>query len=405
MRVLHVLHTSLPFICGHSIRSDYILRFQQQQGIVPAVVTSAQHPNGESLQEEIQGILYWRTPAYTGLQKPLMREIGLMRLLKKRVQAAIQEFKPDLVHAHPPMLVGLPALSAARAAGLPFVYEVRDLWENASVDRGKFGENSPVYRLARRMETRVLSRADAGVTFCHCLREELAPRTGRADRLFVVDNGVDVSGFTPGEGLEEQRRRFHLEGKRIIGYVGTFQPYEGLNILIDALPQILQKEPQAHLVITGSGGQENELRKQVCDAQLDEHVTFTGRLPHNQVAGIYAMADVMVYPRILTRTTALTTPLKPLEAMAMRRAVMVSDVKAMQELVRPEETGLMFRAGDAADLAAQCAGLLQDPDRQQQLSQRAREWVLQERQWPTLVARYQDIYRTCRTAHSAEAGS
>src|SRR5579871_629027 len=256
MRVLHVLHTSLPFICGYSIRSDYILRFQQQLGLTPAVVTSAQHPNGESLQEEIQGILYWRTPAYAGLQKPLARELGLMRLLKKRLQAAVREFEPDLIHAHSPMLAGLPALAVARAAGRPFVYEVRDLWENASVDRGKFGVNSPVYRLARRMETRVLRRADAVVTICHCLREELAPRVGRTDRLIVVDNGVDVSGFTPDVGREEQRRRWRLEGKRIIGYVGTFQPYEGLDMLISALPQILKQEPQAHLVITGSGGQE-----------------------------------------------------------------------------------------------------------------------------------------------------
>ncbi|HLV81536.1 MAG TPA: glycosyltransferase family 4 protein [Chthonomonadaceae bacterium] len=395
MRVLHVLHTSLPFICGYSIRSDYILRFQQQLGLTPAVVTSAQHPNGESLQEEIQGILYWRTPAYAGLQKPLARELGLMRLLKKRLQAAVREFEPDLIHAHSPMLAGLPALAVARAAGRPFVYEVRDLWENASVDRGKFGVNSPVYRLARRMETRVLRRADAVVTICHCLREELAPRVGRTDRLFVVDNGVDVSGFTPDVGREEQRRRWRLEGKRIIGYVGTFQPYEGLDMLISALPQILKQEPQAHLVITGSGGQENALRQQVCDGGLDAHVTFTGRLPHDQVAGIYALADFMVYPRILTRTTALTTPLKPLEAMAMRKAVMVSDVKAMQELVRPGETGLMFRAGDVADLVAQCAGLLQEPDRQEQLGCRARDWVLQERQWPALVARYQEIYKVC----------
>lgn len=392
MRVLHVLHTSLPFICGYSIRSDYILRYQREMGFEPAVVTSAQHPNGEALQEEVNGVPHWRTPAHTGSKAPLLREWLLMRALKRQVKAAIQDWQPNLVHAHSPMLVGLPALAAAREAGLPFVYEIRDLWENASVDRGKFGVNSPVYRLARRMETRVLRRADAVVTICEKLREELAPRTGSAAKLFVVDNGVDASGFIPGSGGDEARHKWGLIDKRIIGYVGTFQPYEGLDLLIAALPQILKQEPQAHLVITGSGGQEPEMRKQVCDLGLDEQVTFTGRLPHDQVGSIYAMANVMVYPRILTRTTALTTPLKPLEAMAMGKPVIVSNVPAMQELVRPGKTGLMFHAGNAADLAAQCISVMQAPDRLEQLGRNAREWILQERQWPALVARYQEIY-------------
>jgi PEP-CTERM/exosortase A-associated glycosyltransferase len=392
MRVLHVLHTSLPYICGYAIRSDYIIRFQQELGIEPAVVTSAQHPNGELAREEINGVQHARTPMLKGKQLPGAREWQLMRALRKQIDASIREWRPQLIHAHSPMLVGLPALAAARAHGLPFVYEVRDLWENASVDRGKFRDGSAPYRVAQGMETRVLAKADAVVTICEKLRDELAPRTGHPDRLAVVGNGVDTASFQPLAPTQANRTRWGLEGKRVIGYVGTFQPYEGLETLLEAMPRILERQPAAHLLITGSGGEEQRLRVRTTELGLNPHVTFTGRLPHHEVKEAYALADLMVYPRLMTRTTAITTPLKPLEAMAMGKPVIVSDVPAMHELVRPGETGLLFRAGDRADLADKCALVLSEPARCDELGRCARNWVLAERQWPMLVARYGAIY-------------
>src|SRR4029078_2592297 len=104
---------------------------------------------------------------------------------------------PDVVHAHSPVLVGLPALRTAHDRGIPCVYEIRDLWENASVDRGKFGYNSPQYLLARALETYVVTHADAVVTICQTLRRELASSIRDPLRLFVVENGVDVTAFQP----------------------------------------------------------------------------------------------------------------------------------------------------------------------------------------------------------------
>lgn len=392
MRVLHVVHTSLPFICGYSIRTDYILRNQAAMGVEPVVVSSAQHPNGGALREEIGGIPHRRTPAHEGRSLPGLREHRLMDALHRQVEAAVAEWQPALIHAHSPLLVGLPALKAARRAGIPCVYEVRDLWENASVDRGKFSEGSLQYRLAKGLETRVLKGADAVVTICEKLREELRSRARREDRLFVVGNGVDASGFAPGGGGEEMRARFGLQGKRLLGYVGTFQPYEGLDLLIAAMPEILARVPDAHLVITGSGGVEAALKAQVERAGLQKAVTFTGRLPHDEVNGIYAAADLLVYPRVLTRTTALTTPLKPLEAMAMAKPVLVSDVPAMLELVQPDRTGFLFPAGKVSVLAQQAAALLAKPERLRSAGLCAREWVLAHRQWSTLVAQYSGIY-------------
>jgi glycosyltransferase involved in cell wall biosynthesis len=243
------------------------------------------------------------------------------------------------------------------------------------------------------METRLLQRADQVVTICEALRAELAPRSGDPEKVTVVANGVDSSRFQPAEESPEARARWGLKGKTVLAYLGTFQPYEGLEVLLRAMPRLVEQAAGAHLVIAGSGGVEADLHALAKELKLDSCVTFTGRLPHSEVDQVYRIASLLVYPRILTRVTALTTPLKPLEAMAMARPVAVSDVGAMLELVRPGETGVVFKAGDAEDLADRCAAILKDPDQAKALGLAARTYVEQERSWPDLVAQYGEIYR------------
>lgn len=392
MRVLHVLHRSMPALSGYSIRTSYITQFQQKLGIAPYGVTSAQHPFDDVMHEVIDGVEFLRTHPLEGKLYPGMRELRLMRALQKRVHEAIGRWKPDIIHAHSPVLVGLPALIEARRHRLPFVYEIRDLWENASVDRGKFSYDSPQYKVARGLESAVFRRANAVVAICEALRAELAPRVGKHTQLCVVGNGVDAAAFEPVAEATELRERLGLAGKRIVGYLGTFQPYEGLDCLVDAMPQVLEQIPNAHCVITG--GTDEALERRAAELGMAEHVTFTGRVPHTQVRDMYSIADLMVYPRRSTRTTELTTPLKPLEAMALAKPVIISDVKAMLELVQNNETGLIFRAGDSADLADKIATILGDRERATTLGAQARAWIERERDWAALVPKYAELYRS-----------
>ena len=402
MKILHVLHNSLPLLCGYSIRSGYIVNLQRAMGLDPVVVTSGQHPNGTMMQETIDGTAYWRTPPVPASALPFVREAMLMRSLQRHVERVAREVKPDLIHAHSPVLVGLPAYRVARKLGVGFVYEIRDLWENASVDRGRFAADSPLYKVAQRLETYVLSRADAVVTICDLLKTELQPRAATPGRVHVVANGVDADAFAPQPASAALKERWKLSGKEVILYAGTFQRYEGLHLLVRAIRHIVRSRPTAHLVIVGGSAgfahgagsvtpEERDLLSLVHEVGVGEHVTFTGRIPHAEVKDLYAIADVVAYPRRLTRTTALTTPLKPLEAMAMARAVVVSDLPPMRELVRDGETGLVFRAGEVHELAATITKLLRHPELRQRVGEGARTWVAAERQWPHLVARYKDI--------------
>lgn len=405
MRVLHVLHHSLPFLSGYSIRSGYLINLQRtDNGLQTFVVTSGQHPNGDSAREHIDGTDYRRTPSRQDRQKPFLREIRLIADLERTVEAAVAEVRPDIIHAHSPVLVGLPALRVARRHRIPLVYEIRDLWENACVDRGKFSEDSLSYRIARGVEGYVLRRANKVVTICEGLRKEIAGRVAETRHLHVIANGVDVDAFQPIEPDESVRSRWGLNGKQVVLYAGTFQPYEGLDVLVRAMRNVVREFPRAQLVIvggspglagssTGSSPEERKLHAIVREESLQEHVTFTGRIPHADVRQMYALADVLAYPRTWTRTTASTTPLKPLEAMAMAKAVIVSDVPAMRELVRDRYTGLVFKAGDDNELAVKVCELLRDKALRERLGARARTAVVRERQWPHLVSQYVPLYQ------------
>jgi len=379
---------------GYSIRTSYITKFQRKLGFDPVGVTSAQHPFDDVMEEVIDDVHFMRTRPLTGKLYPGVRELRLMRALQKNVRAAIKRWQPDIVHAHSPMLVGLPALREARRNGLPMIYEVRDFWENASVDRGKFGYDSPQYKAARGLETILFRRADAVVTICEALRNEIAPRIGKNTQLHIVGNGVDAAKFEPMAEVTEVRERWGLVGKKVVSYLGTFQPYEGLDCLVDAVPKIVARVPNAHCVITG--GISKELEQQAERLGITEHITFTGRVPHEDVQGLYSVADIMVYPRKSTRTTELTTPLKPLEAMAMAKPVLISNVNAMLELVRDNDTGLIFRAGDSADLADKVVSVMEDEQLGKRLGANARTSIERERNWPSLVAQYAEIYRACQ---------
>ena len=393
IRVLHVLHHIFHYPCGYRTRSENILRHQREHGIESVVVTSCDHEGLQHLPHPA-GLTVVPSPLYTGSHRLGLREWRLMRSLRRQVEQAIDEYNPDVVHGHSPVLVAWPAMSAARRRGRPFVYEVRDLWENAAVDLGKLSQGSVGYRAAQAIDSYVLKRADAVTVICDSMRVELASRLGRNDRLFIANNGVDLAALRP-EGAEASRRRWNLPlDAQVLGFIGTLQPYEGLDLLIEALPDMLQRTKGVHLMITGDGNHEAALRAQVTERGLERHVTFTGRIAHEEVSHAYAASDLLVYPRRHTETTRLTTPLKPLEAMALGKAILASDLPPFRELVSPGVRGMLFAAGQRSDLIAKSLQLLADPELRTRLGRAAREWVTRERQWPTVVAPYRDAYAT-----------
>ena len=315
--------------------------------------------------------------------------------LARRIEEVAALEKPDILHAHSPALNGLAALRAGRRLGLPVVYECRAFWEDAAVDHGTSREWGPRYRLTRAMETRVFRRADAVTTICEGLRAEIASRGIPAAKITVIPNAVDTASFTFGAPASAAlQQQLGLAGKTVLGFIGSFYAYEGIPLLLQALPALLRQHPQLRLLLVGGGPQAADIRDAIANLGLQEAVILTGRVPHEQVQDYYNLVDIFAYPRRPMRLTDLVTPLKPLEAMAQGRLVVASDVGGHRELIRHGDTGMLFYAGDADALAAAVNDLLARPEDWQPMRDRGRAFVEQERTWAASVGRSRSVYET-----------
>jgi len=392
LRVLHVQDHTVPEMSGYAFRSRYLVENQARLGIRPEVVSSARHRNFESLVEEPAGFPIHRTPWPGGildrlqLAVPFWRERVLTRTLARRVIEVGRAFQPQIIHAHSPIFDGQAALRAGRALGVPVVYEIRAFWEDDAVDKQKFREGSFVYRQVRRIETDVCRRADAVVTICEGLKNDLCDRGIDEDKIVVVQNGVDGDRFCPQEPDQALRRRLGLDGATVAGFVGSFFHYEGLPLFVEAAAEVRKTHPELTLLLVGGGEDEERVRAAVQNAGVEDMVVMTGRVPHEEVGGHYSLMDVLVYPRLSRRITELATPLKPLEAFAMEKAVIGSDVGGIRELLRDIPAGRLFRAGSVPELSQALRDWLSVPESERALeATRSRELVRTRHAWGSLL--------------------
>lgn len=403
-RILHVLDHSQPHRSGYAIRSNAILQFQRRLGFEPVVLTSPKHGPSPSTREEFEGIVHHRAcPAAAGpgdrlRNLPFLRELRQVRVMRRLIEEVARSERVDLIHAHSPSLNGLPALAAAQRLGLPMVYEARAFWEDAAVDHGTFAEDSIRYRVSRSIETRVFRRSEAITVICEGLRDELIGRGIAADKITVIPNGVDLDRFASRRPDPTVAQQYGLGGQVVLGFLGSFYRYEGLSLLLDALARLQASGPAVRLLLVGGGEAEAELRSQAEALGLGSAVIFTGSVPPDRVLDLYSVVDILVYPRLSMRLTNTVTPLKPLEAMAMEKVVVGSDVGGLKELIRDRETGRLFPAGDAEALARTLRLAIEDRANWADLGARARDYVAATRRWEDIVARYEAVYGQARAA-------
>ncbi|MBI3344783.1 MAG: glycosyltransferase, exosortase A system-associated [Gammaproteobacteria bacterium] len=395
MRILHILDHSIPLHSGYTFRTLSILEQQRALGWETFHLTGPKQEGCNVMEEEVDGWHFYRTsPAngiFTGL--PGLKEIALMGGTTQRLEEVVHRIKPHVLHAHSPVLNAIPALRVARRLNIPVVYEVRAFWEDAAVDHGTSREGGLRYRLTRAMETYVLKRVDAVTTICEGLRSDIVARGIPEHKVTVIPNAVDIIKFSRDTTVDlALKRTLGLEDCLVFGFIGSFYAYEGLAVLLRALPLMLRDFPRARVLLVGGGPQEEALKQLATELGVQDKVIFTGRVPHNNVQRYYDLIDVLVYPRLSMRLTDLVTPLKPLEAMAQGRLIAASGVGGHCELIRDGETGVLFKADDPDALAAKVLDLIEHPERWPALKSAARRFVETERNWKVSVARYQGIY-------------
>lgn len=396
MRILHVLDHSIPLQSGYTFRTRAILEQQRSFGWETFHITGAKQGKGSGqVEEDVDGLHFYRSPPLEGLaaRLPMYNQWAVVQGLRKRLDEVVRKLKPDVLHAHSPALNGLAALSVARRHGIPLVYEVRAFWEDAAVDHGTSREGGLRYQLTRALETHVLKGADAVTTICEGLRGDIIGRGLPEDKVTVIPNSVALDRFPLLKGKDEALlAELGLQESRVVGFIGSFYAYEGLPLLLEALPLILSQRDDVRLLLVGGGPQEKTLRQLTDQLGLGDKVIFTGRVSHNEVQRYYSLVDIFVYPRLSMRLTELVTPLKPLEAMAQGRLVVASDVGGHKELIEAGVTGELFPAGDAAGLADAVLRLLDDESRWPQRLAAGRDYVERVRNWRASAERYRPVY-------------
>jgi len=401
MRVIHILDHSIPLQSGYAIRTQAILKEQRALGWETFHLTGPNQGPAAAIEEEVDGWHFYRTPPPGGILEgvPGVSELELMGEIAHRIEQVVKRIRPHVLHVHSPVLNAIPALRAGRRLGVLVVYEVRALWEDAAAGNGT-REGGLRYRLRRGMETWALRRADAITTICEGLRGDIVARGIPAEKVTVVPNAVDVEEFSmggaPDSGLKKQ---LGLDGVLVLGFIGSFYAYEGLAVLLRALQQMLAQGERVRVLLVGGGQQDAELKRLASELGIENQVVFAGSIPHGEVQRYYDLIDVLVYPRLSMRLTELVTPAKPLEAMARGRLLVASDIGGHRELIRPGETGTLFKPGDPEALSAAVRALLREPARWPGLKAAARRYVETERSWQASVARYADVYARVTQPH------
>lgn len=398
-RILYMAASSQPYhISGYTTRTHSLVEALGKQGCDVTVATRAGYPDDRpdaigrtgDARAVVDGVVYHALAGPAANSTPIDRYVDVA---SEAIARTARECGAQVIHAASNYVNGLPALVAARSLGLPFVYEVRGLWEFTAVDKGAMRLDSERFAFIRAMESFLAREADAVLTLSGGLQQELVARGAPAEIIHQIPNSVDVERFAAEARPGGIRRRLGIGAKDfVIGFIGSLTHYEGLDELVEVVAGLKAEGLNLTLLIVGDGPASIGLRRKAEVLGLERSLVMTGRIPPTSVPDYYGAVDCAAFPRRPSLLTDLVPPLKPLEAMAMGKVVVASNVGALEEMIRDGETGLLFEKGDRAALADAIRRVATNPDLRSRLAANARAWVEAERTWATAATKVITAY-------------
>lgn len=396
-KVAYILHNSLPYSSGgYATRGDGLIQGMMDHGLDVTVVSRPGYPldiKDDLLEADVPLLEKIHGAEYRRILSPQRRGLSALEYMKKASYALeneLRKVKPAVVVAASNHVTAIPAYLAAKRIGVPFVYEVRGFWEVTRMSREPEFVNSPSYRMQVLLEGMVAKRADHVFTLTRPMKEELVKRGVKECKIDLLPNSCNPERFTPCSRDQELAERLGIPVHvPVIGYIGTFVIYEGLEDLAHACSILKDKGYEFRLLLVGnenaSGLDRGPITEEVISAAkehgFDDWLIMPGRVPHEEVESYYSLIDIAPFPRKPWPVCEMVSPMKPLEALAMEKAVVVSSVRALLEMVKEDKTGLVFNKGSIESLAEQLAKLIDDPKLRDRLGKYGRGWVEKERTW------------------------
>lgn len=408
-RMAYVLHNSLPYSSGgYATRSHGVATALIESGLPVVCVTRPGFPldmKRELAPVDVAAVDHIDGVPYQRVSEPLRTdkaEYKYVLAAAQRMTAELARLDVSYVQAASNYVTGLPALIAARKLKVPFFYEVRGLWEITRMSRDDAFAKSISFDVQRHLEGSLAREADHVFTLTEPMREELIERGVDPERITLLPNSVDADRFLPAVRDGGLARELGIpDGVPVIGYVGTFVIYEGLEHLAEACVALHRKGHDFRLLLVGNENASGQDRGPITQEILDictrggiaDKLIMPGRIPHELVESYYSLIDVCPFPRKPWPVCEMVSPMKPLEALSMEKAVVVSSVRALTEMIQDGVTGVVFEKGNIDSLADVIEGLLLSPERRRELGKAGRKFVARERSWAQVAERVQAVKR------------
>ena len=402
-RVLYVLHNSLPYNSGgYATRGHGLMCGVKKMGWDVQVVTRRGYPHdrkgmNDKPTDELQIIDEIPYHRLIELEKGY-GQTNIRNYLENyanHLAEKVAELRPSIIHAASNHLNGLVSNIVGKHFAIPTIYEIRGLWEITRISRQPEFEYSEYFDMMSNLETESASGADYVFTITNALADEMRRRSNKLTEIGFLPNGVHSDRFVHIEPDTDLKKELDIDEEAVvIGYIGSLVSYEGLDLLIRSLPLVQQStEVKFKLLIVGDGAYMEKLQDLTNNLGLTDLVLFTGRVPHEEVERYYSIVDIAPFPRLPQPVTEMVSPLKPFEAMAMQKAVISSNVAALEEIIDDQITGILFKKGDIQGLATSLVELIDNNELRSKLGNEARVWVEKQRDWTKISETLDTVYR------------
>lgn len=213
------------------------------------------------------------------------------------------------------------------------------------------------------------------------------------DKIVVMPNGVDIDLFQPGAPDLALRESLGLNGHQVISFVGGFQPWHGLDILVESFAQCLREVPNVKLLLVGDGRVREQVETAIQRFGVGSNVLITGFVPQNHVPRYLSLSDMAVMPYPSLPKELWFSPLKMYEYMAAGKAIVASRAGQIAEVIQPGVNGVLVEPGDKDDLARTMIRLLQSPEERARLGSTARQQAVEHHSWAQYIRKLENIYQ------------
>jgi glycosyltransferase involved in cell wall biosynthesis len=390
-RVLVVAPTPFFGDRGCHVRIYEEVRGLQAKGIEVLVTT---FPTGN----DPPGVNTRRAMAVPGVRAralgPSYGRPALDLMLLATTVRAVRGFKPQIIHAH--LHEGIFIGTVARQiTGIPFVADLQGSLQAELVDHRFLSQSGAAAGAVASLERWLVQRPDKLVASCAAVLPMLVAQGALPNRIVSLPDGADLEHFKPMPADRALRAELGLEGKQVVVFLGVLTPYQGVDALIDSIPDVINAVPDAHFLIMGYPNEER-YRARIAAQDLQRSVTLPGRIPYQDAARWLSLGDVAVSPKqSLTEANG-----KLLNYMACGLPVVATDTAVNRELLGPD--GVYVPVGHTPLLAERLIELLRSPERRQALGAALRQRAEREFDWTVLTDRLVDVYKRALELHPSD---